>query len=271
MSKYEIKFEKCSEAWGVLDKMKDILKEYGQVSVADQKELCGHNHTYTDNNYGWKELRNHFITYDAASKKYTLHLNQPEPLGKGCTDERVTENRYGYACPNCQSLNIREVSGYHEEGAAYGTIGYECTDCHTTFTVDVFDEAALKQENERLKQELEETKKELEEAQVLTAVLKKEIEYLKWEKTWYEANYTEAKKNINELQEKLDNTTRSYSCVANNLYKKKNQFKEAMRLLKNAEFYMNSGQDIHSMYPQWVKGYYSTVNNIKEFINKKED
>lgn len=162
MSKYEIKFEKCSEAWGVINKMKDIINEYGQVSVADQKELCGQKSTYTDNNYGWKELKNKFIVYDAASRNYVLHLNQPEPLDKGCTYDRCTENRYGYTCPHCQSLNLREISGYHEEGAPYGTIGYECTDCHTTFTVDVFDEAALKQENERLKQELEETKRELE-------------------------------------------------------------------------------------------------------------
>ena len=178
MSKYEIKFEKCSEAWHLVEKMKDIIKEYGQVRVADQKELCGHNHTYTDNNYGWKELRNHFITYDAASKKYTLHLSQPEPLEKGCTYDRCTENRYGYRCPHCQSLNLREVSSYHNAGDSYQTIGYCCSDCHTTFTVDNYDVPEcdrdqfyaggvivdlVKTENEQLRKELEEVKKELEE------------------------------------------------------------------------------------------------------------
>lgn len=261
MSKYEIKFEKCSEAWGVINKMKDIIKEYGQVSVADQKELCGQKSTYTDNNYGWKELKNKFIVYDAASRNYVLHLNQPEPLDKACTDDRCTENRYGYTCPHCQSLNLREISGYHEEGAPYGTIGYECTDCHTTFTVDVFDEAALKQENERLKQELEETKKELEELKEKNQK-KSLINYSKVDCLTIQNAFLVRDKI--DLQNELDKTKKE-------LEETKKELEDAKHLLKLAEFYMNSGQDIQSMYPQWVKGYYSTVNNIKEFINKKED
>lgn len=197
---FKFEFEKCHKVYGALIKMKDIIKEYGQVRVADVKELCGQESTYTDNHYGWEELRTYHVVYNATSKKYSLHLPKPEPLNGWCTDDRCTENRYGYRCPHCQSLNIREVSGYHEEGAPYGTIGYECTDCHTTFTVDVFDEAALKKENEQLRQELEET----------------------------------------------------------------------IRLLTCAEFYMNSGQDIHIMYPNWYEGYHKTVRDIQEYIRKNK-
>lgn len=171
MEKFNITFAQYAAATDVIGKMREIIKEYGQVSVADLYALTGVYSCYTDNNYGWKDLNQSLLVCDCKKREYKLELPNPEPLekkcvdkGKECTDERCTENRYGYHCPHCQSLNIREVSGYHEEGAPYGTIGYECTDCHTTFTVDVFDEAALKQENERLKQELEETKNRLKES-----------------------------------------------------------------------------------------------------------
>lgn len=237
-------FVNFKEARKVVRAMEVLINVFGYASVADLNDLFGGTSTYSEHSYGWTSLSGTTTTEVVHGGITRVEFPLPEPLKKECK-----------SCKECTDDICME-----------DTVAAYCkADCVSTQNI------ILTKDKMDLESELEKVKKELEEAQVLTTVLKKEIEYLKWEKTWYEANYTEAKKNINELQEKLDNTTRSYSCVANNLYKKKNQFKEAMRLLKNAEFYMNSGQDIHSMYPQWVKGYYSTVNNIKEFINKKEE
>lgn len=227
-------FVNFKEARKVVRAMEVLINEFGYASVADLNDLFGGASTYSEHSYGWTSLSGTTTTEVVHGGITRVEFPLPEPLEKECTDDLFA----GYCKADCLAAE------------------------NIILTKDKMD----------LESELEKVKKELEEAQVLTTVLKKEIDYLKWEKTWYEANYTEAKKNINKLQEKLYNTTRSYSCVANNLYKKKNQFKEAMRLLKNAEFYMNSGLCIHSMYPQWVKSYYSTVNNIKEFLVKnKED
>lgn len=40
----------------VLDKMQDIIEEYGFVSVADLYEMVGKNHTFADQNHGWSVL-----------------------------------------------------------------------------------------------------------------------------------------------------------------------------------------------------------------------
>lgn len=239
MSKYEIKFEKCSEVWAVINKMKDIIKEYGQVRVADVKELCGQESTYTDNKYGWKDLTNYFATYDVASKKYILHLNQPERLAKGCTCDICIEDTIAAYCK---------------------------ADCLATQNI------ILTMDKMDLESELEKVKKELEEAQLLNNVLKKEIDNLKWEKTWYEAHYEKAQNDIKDLKEQNENVIRSYGRLSNDLFRRNKQFKEAIYQLKRAEFYMNSGQDIHSIYPQWFVDYHRTVNDIKEFLEKnKED
>ena len=89
-----------------------------------------------------KEFRNVILDEELKKKGVAASFQEkgsPTEFCKDCTDERVTENRYGYACPHCQSLNIREVSNYHENGNAYQTLGYCCSDCHCTFTVDNYD------------------------------------------------------------------------------------------------------------------------------------
>ena len=52
------------EGEAVLDELEDILREYGQVSVADFYELVGIQPEYTDNKRGWKELRYTFSLPD---------------------------------------------------------------------------------------------------------------------------------------------------------------------------------------------------------------
>lgn len=45
------------EAEEVLDRMQDLIDNYGIVSVADLYDLVGINGSYTDNKYGWTQLR----------------------------------------------------------------------------------------------------------------------------------------------------------------------------------------------------------------------
>ena len=54
----DIIFESRAEAEEVLDRMSEIIDTYGAVSVADLYDLVDVSGTYTDNNYGWDNLRN---------------------------------------------------------------------------------------------------------------------------------------------------------------------------------------------------------------------
>ena len=75
----EIILNSYGEAEDVLDQMGEILKEYGMVRVADLYELVGITGSYTDNAYGWKDMRN------ARSERvrgggYLIKLPRPERL-----------------------------------------------------------------------------------------------------------------------------------------------------------------------------------------------
>ena len=60
----------------VLDELDDILRKYGQVSVADFYELVGMPSEYTDNKRGWKELR-----YTGLHKsRYGYTFSLPDPI-----------------------------------------------------------------------------------------------------------------------------------------------------------------------------------------------
>lgn len=52
------------EAEEVLDKLYELLDQYGVVSVADYYDLVNVSGEYTDNNYGWTHLRNAEIIRD---------------------------------------------------------------------------------------------------------------------------------------------------------------------------------------------------------------
>lgn len=51
-------FGSRSEAEEVLSRMDEIIDEYKIVSVADMYDLAGVSSNYTDNNYGWINIRN---------------------------------------------------------------------------------------------------------------------------------------------------------------------------------------------------------------------
>lgn len=54
----DIELESKGEAEYVLEQMDAILETYGMVTVADLYDLVGVSRDYTDQNYGWTNLRN---------------------------------------------------------------------------------------------------------------------------------------------------------------------------------------------------------------------
>lgn len=54
----DIVLETRSEAEDVLDRMSELIEQYGMVSVADLYDLVGITGNYTDNKYGWTNIRN---------------------------------------------------------------------------------------------------------------------------------------------------------------------------------------------------------------------
>lgn len=67
-----------SEAEEVLERMRELLDLYGTVSVADYYELCGKVCEYTDNNYGWTDLRRAEVM--RYRDGYVVELPRPHPL-----------------------------------------------------------------------------------------------------------------------------------------------------------------------------------------------
>ena len=64
------------EGEAILDELEDILRIFGQVSVADFYELVGIPSNYTDNKRGWKELR-----YTGLHKsRYGYTFSLPDPI-----------------------------------------------------------------------------------------------------------------------------------------------------------------------------------------------
>ena len=54
----DIILETRGEAEDVLDRMRELIDTYGQVTVADLYDLVGITGNYTDNKYGWVNIRN---------------------------------------------------------------------------------------------------------------------------------------------------------------------------------------------------------------------
>ena len=53
----DIVFETRGAAEAVLDRMYELIEEYGNVRVADMYDMAGITGNYTDNRYGWNDLR----------------------------------------------------------------------------------------------------------------------------------------------------------------------------------------------------------------------
>lgn len=54
----ELVLESRGDAELVLDQMLEIIDQYGKVTVSDYYDLMGVSTTFTDNKYGWRDLRN---------------------------------------------------------------------------------------------------------------------------------------------------------------------------------------------------------------------
>ena len=66
------------EAEDVLSRMDDLIEAYGMVSVADLNDLVGITGSYTDNKYGWTNLRDASIL--RVREGYMLKLPRTKPL-----------------------------------------------------------------------------------------------------------------------------------------------------------------------------------------------
>lgn len=69
----DIRFESRGEAELVLDNMLEILGDYKQVTVADFYDLAGVTTEFTDNKYGWTDLRGARVT-GSPSRGYFVDL-----------------------------------------------------------------------------------------------------------------------------------------------------------------------------------------------------
>lgn len=74
----DIILESIREAEMVLDKLDEILEIYGLVSVADLYDIVGVTGNYTDNKYGWTDLRS--ATYSRVRDGYILKMPRAIPL-----------------------------------------------------------------------------------------------------------------------------------------------------------------------------------------------
>ena len=73
-----IVLESRGEAEDVLTRMDELLATYGMVSVADMYDLCGVTPQYTDNKYGWTNIRNAQIV--RIRDGYVIKMPKPMPL-----------------------------------------------------------------------------------------------------------------------------------------------------------------------------------------------
>ena len=67
------------EAEEVFSKMQDLISEYGLVSVADFYDIVGIKGNYTDNRYGWTNIRN-AEAVRLRDRSYLLKLPKAMPL-----------------------------------------------------------------------------------------------------------------------------------------------------------------------------------------------
>lgn len=73
-----ITLESRGEAEDVLARMDELMAEYGLVTVADLYDLVGVTGQYTDNKYGWMNIRNAEVV--RVRDGYALKLPKPQPI-----------------------------------------------------------------------------------------------------------------------------------------------------------------------------------------------
>lgn len=71
----EIILPKRAEAETIIERMFDVLSQYDQVTVAELYEMCGVTASYTDEKYGWTDIRGAGVT--RIRNGYLLDLPRP--------------------------------------------------------------------------------------------------------------------------------------------------------------------------------------------------
>jgi outer membrane protein OmpA-like peptidoglycan-associated protein len=74
----EIVLQSRSEAEEVIDRLFEVVSQYGSATVADLYELVGIHGTHTDNKWGWQDLRGAGVSRVRGG--YLLDLPEPQPL-----------------------------------------------------------------------------------------------------------------------------------------------------------------------------------------------
>lgn len=77
----EIILETRAEAETVIERLDDLCDSYGQASVSDLYELVGIVGDYTDEKYGWQDMRGADVTR-AGRDGFLLNLPRPEILDR---------------------------------------------------------------------------------------------------------------------------------------------------------------------------------------------
>ena len=75
----DIALDSRQEAEEVLSRMDELVATYGQVTVADLYDLVGITCEYTDNNYGWTNIRNAKVVR-LRDGKYMIDLPKALPI-----------------------------------------------------------------------------------------------------------------------------------------------------------------------------------------------
>ena len=74
----DVILESRGDAEAVLSQMNDLIDTYGMVSVADLYDLVGISGDYTDNKYGWTNIRNAEVI--RGRDGYAISLPKPLPI-----------------------------------------------------------------------------------------------------------------------------------------------------------------------------------------------
>lgn len=70
-------FESRNEAERVLNAMKELIEQYGIVTVSDVHDLCNTDSVYTDSKYGWTNLGEAEVIRVRAGYKLSLPIALP--------------------------------------------------------------------------------------------------------------------------------------------------------------------------------------------------
>lgn len=74
----QVVFVSCLDARGVLEKMKNLIQGYGQVTLNDYYHLCGHKCDSAYNNYGWRNLE--YAVISKMGNGYVINMPFPTEL-----------------------------------------------------------------------------------------------------------------------------------------------------------------------------------------------